>query len=146
MAGTPWTDSAGIRHRLRRRLRAARRWLGPGPYLHAGCGTGGLLALLAENGSASGFEPDAAAAAAAREAAPGCPVHTVLESVPPGVFRGIVIDSPVRGDWARLLTPDGRVLLVGDLPVPAGFAVLRQGREGWWSGAPVRLLAGMIGG
>jgi SAM-dependent methyltransferase len=131
---------------LRRRARAVRRHLGPGPYLHAGCGTGGLLALLARAGSASGYEPDPAAAEQARRAAPGCPVHGNADAIPSGAFRGVVVEGvPVDAvEWARILAPGGHVLLVGDGAVPDGFAVLRAGREGRWSGAPMRLLTGII--
>lgn len=131
---------------VRRRARAVRRWLGPGPYLHAGCGDGALLAALARHGSASGVEPDPAAAEVARHTAPGCPVHHSVEAFPSGIFRSIVVDAEIDGDLRRVLAPGGRVLLVGDGAVPAGLAVLREGRERRFSGAPVRLLGGMIGG
>lgn len=144
---TTTESPAPDRRALRRRIRAIRAWLGPGPYLHAGCGTGMLLARLAECGSAAGWEPDPLTAAAARRAAPGCPVHTELSALPAGVFRGVVLDRPIDGDLAAgLLAPDGRVLLTGDLPVPSGFAVTRTGRERRWSGAPVRLLRSMVDG
>ena len=131
---------------LRRRARAVRRYLGPGPYLHAGCGTGALLALLARAGSASGYEPDPAAAEEARRAAPGCPVHGDPDAIPSGAFRGVVVDGTPAGalEWARILAPGGHVLLVGDGAVPDGFAVLRAGREGRLSGKPVRVLTGII--
>lgn len=54
-------------------LRLARRHLGAGPYLHIGSGGGDLLRRLAAHGSASGYEPCAAAAAATRAAAPRVP-------------------------------------------------------------------------
>jgi SAM-dependent methyltransferase len=135
------------RRALRRRVRAVRRRLGPGPYLHAGCGDGALLAALARHGSVSGVEPDPVTAEVARRTAPGCPVHHTLDAFPSGIFRGVIVDRPsgAAGDLARVLAPGGRVLLIGDLPVPAGLTVLREGRESRLSGAPVRLLGGMIG-
>jgi SAM-dependent methyltransferase len=144
----PPVPAAAERRALRRRVRAVRRWLGPGPYLHAGCGGGALLAELARHGSVSGVEPDRAMAEAARRTAPGCPVHHRVDAFPAGIFRGVIVDTATgaTGDLAGVLAPGGRVLLVGgDLPVPAGFTVLREGRERRFSGAPVRLLGGMIG-
>ena len=149
MAASPDPDRPSVpeRRALRRRARAVRRWLGPGPYLHAGCGDGALLAVLARHGSASGVEPDPATAELARRTAPGCPVHHAVDAFGSGIFRAVIVDTPpgATGDLARVLAPGGRVLLVGDLTVPAGLAVLREGRERRFSGAPVRLLGGMIG-
>ena len=76
--------------RLRGRVRLVRRHLGPGPYLDYGCGRGDLLALLATRGSATGFVVDPLLAELARAAAPCCPVHTNPESLPAGVFRGVL--------------------------------------------------------
>ena len=134
--------------RLRGRVRLARRHLGPGPYLDYGCGRGDLLALLATRGSATGFVVDPVLAELARAAAPGCPVHTNAESLPAGVFRGVlaVMTTPptaaTLATWRRVLVPGGRVLLVGAVPdQPHGFAVRWIGHERW-RGAPAAVLEG----
>jgi SAM-dependent methyltransferase len=132
---------------LRRRVRLARRHLGPGPYLDYGCGHGALLVLLAARGSATGFVADPTVAELARTAAPGCPVHTHPEALPSGVFRGILAVTTTPADpatlatWHRVLVPRGRVLVVGVVADrPDGFTPLWAGREGWRSGAPVVVL------
>ena len=134
--------------RLRGRVRFVRRQLGPGPYLDYGCGRGDLLALLATRGSATGFVVDPVLAELARAAAPGCPVHTNAESLPAGVFRGVlaVTTTPpaaaTLATWRRVLVPGGRVLLVGAVPDrPHGFAVRWIGYERW-RGAPAAVLEG----
>ena len=134
--------------RLRGRVRLARRHLGPGPYLDYGCGRGDLLALLATRGSATGFVVDPVLAELARAAAPGCPVHTNAESLPAGVFRGVlaVTTTPpaaaTLATWRRVLVPGGRVLLVGAVPDQLhGFAVRWIGHERW-RGAPAAVLEG----
>ncbi len=131
---------------LRRRVRFVRRRLGPGPYLDYGCGRGDLLALLATRGSATGFVVDPVLAELARAAAPGCPVHTNAESLPAGVFRGVLAvtttppDAATLATWRRVLVPGGRVLLVGAVPdQPHGFAVRWIGYERW-RGAPAAVL------
>jgi SAM-dependent methyltransferase len=134
--------------RLRGRVRFVRRHLGPGPYLDYGCGRGDLLALLATRGSATGFVVDPVLAELARAAAPGCPVHTNAESLPAGVFRGVLAvtttppDAATLATWRRVLVPGGRVLLVGAVPdQPHGFAVRWIGYERW-RGAPAAVLEG----
>lgn len=131
---------------LRRRVRLARRHLGPGPYLDYGCGRGELLALLAARGSATGFVADPTVAECARAAAPGCPVHTNPEALPAGVFRGVVAvaatppDAGTLATWRRVLVPGGRALLVGAVPEqPLGFTLRWIGQEAW-RGAPAAVL------
>jgi SAM-dependent methyltransferase len=133
---------------LRGRVRLVRRHLGPGPYLEYGCGRGDLLALLASRGSATGFVVDPALAELARKTAPGCPVHTNPESLPAGVFRGVVAvtttlpDAATLATWRRVLVPGGRALLVGAAPdQPSGFTVRWTGYERW-RGAPATVLEG----
>ncbi len=120
-------------------VRMVRRYLGFGPYLDFGCGAGPLLRRLAAHGSASGFEISEYSAALSREAAPGCPVHTLLDEIPSGVFRGITAvhvlehldDDTARtvlACWRRVLVPGGRALVV--VPDPAGKARVLAG-EGW---------------
>ena len=134
--------------RLRGRVRLVRRHLGPGPYLDYGCGRGDLLALLAIRGSATGFVVDPVLAELARAAAPGCPVHTNAESLPAGVFRGVLAvtttppDAATLATWRRVLVPGGRALLIGAVPdQPDGFAVRWIGHERW-RGAPAAVLEG----
>ena len=137
-----------LARQLRRRVRLVRRHLGPGPYLDYGCGRGDLLALLATRGSATGFVVDPVLAELARAAAPGCPVHTNAESLPAGVFRGVLAvtttppDAAALATWRRVLVPGGRALLVGAVPdQPHGFAVRWIGHERW-RGAPAAVLEG----
>ena len=131
---------------LRRRVRFARRHLGPGPYLDYGCGRGELLGLLAARGSAAGFVADPTLAELARAAAPGCPVHTNPDALPAGVFRGVLAvtaappDAATLATWRRVLAPGGRALLVGAVPrQPLGFTVRWIGQERW-RGAPAAVL------
>jgi SAM-dependent methyltransferase len=137
---------------LRRRVRLARRHLGPGPYLDYGCGRGELLAFLADWGSAAGFAADPALAELARTAAPGCPVHTNPEALPASVFRGVLAmtttppDAVTLATWRRVLVPRGRVLVVGVAPDHAeGFALRWAGREGWRRGVAVVVLEAAAG-
>lgn len=122
-------------------VRMVRRYIGFGPYLDFGSGTGELLGHLAAHGSASGFEISEYSAALSREAAPGCPVHTFLDEIPSGVFRGITAigvlehldDDTARtvlDCWRRVLVPGGRALVV--VPDPAGKARLLAGAS--WAG------------
>ena len=132
---------AGDRPALRWYVRMVRRYLGPGPYLDFGCGTGHLLRRLAEHGSASGFEISPYSAELSRTTAPGSPVHTALDDIPSGVFRGITaihvlehLDDATAKDvlacWRRVLVPGGRALVV--MPDPAGKACGLYGEK--WTG------------
>jgi SAM-dependent methyltransferase len=132
--------------RLRGRVRLVRRHLGPGPYLDYGCGRGELLALLAARGSATGFVTNPALAELARAAAPGCPVHTNPESLPAGVFRGVLAvtttppDPATLATWRRVLVPSGRALLVGALPHDLDEFTVRWTGQERWRGAPAAVL------
>jgi SAM-dependent methyltransferase len=130
---------AGDRPALRWYVRMVRRYLGAGPYLDFGCGTGHLLRRLAEHGSASGFEISEYSAGLSRETAPGSPVHTTLEDIPSGVFRGLTavhvlehLDDDTAAEvlacWRRVLAPGGRALVI--MPDPAGRGRELAG-EGW---------------
>lgn len=126
---------------LRWYTRMVRRYLGPGPYLDFGCGTGFLLRRLSEHGSASGFDISEYSAAYSRQAAPGSPVYTEMDEIPAGVFRGLTaihvlehLDddtaSAAMGCWRRVLVPRGRALVV--MPDPGGRARALAG--GNWTG------------
>jgi SAM-dependent methyltransferase len=130
---------AGDRPALGWYVRMVRRYLGAGPYLDFGCGTGHLLRRLAEHGSASGFEISEYSARLSRGTAPGSPVHTTLDDIPDGVFRGLTavhvlehLDdataTEVLACWRRVLVPGGRALVV--MPDPAGRGRALAG-EGW---------------
>jgi SAM-dependent methyltransferase len=132
---------AGDRPALRWYVRMVRRYLGPGPYLDFGCGTGHLLRRLAEHGSASGFEISEYSASISRRTAPGSPVHTTMDDIPSGVFRGLTaihvlehLDDETAGQvldcWRRVLVPHGRALVV--MPDPAGKARAMAGER--WTG------------
>lgn len=106
-----------------------RRYIGRGPYLDFGCGTGHLLRRLSAHGSASGFEISERAAGLSRQTAPGSPVHTTPEDIPSGVFNGLTaihvlehLDDAtavsVLACWRRVLAPGGRALVV--TPDPEG--------------------------
>jgi SAM-dependent methyltransferase len=99
--------------------RLVRRYVGPGPYLDFGCGTGHLLrrlAAAAAQGSsaagsgaagsgaagsgaagsaapsrvgAAGFEVSGFSAARARQTAPGCAVYTEMADLPDAHFGGL---------------------------------------------------------
>jgi hypothetical protein len=83
------------------------------------------------HGSASGFEISPYSAGLSRETAPGSPVHTELDDIPSGVFRGLTaihvlehLDdataTEVLACWHRILVPGGRARVV--MPDPAGKA------------------------
>lgn len=130
---------AGDRPALRWYVRMVRRYLGPGPYLDFGCGTGHLLRRLAEHGAASGFEISAYSAGLSRRTAPTATVYTALDDIPSGEFRGLTaihvlehLDdataATVLACWRRVLVPGGRALVV--MPDPAGRARALAG-PGW---------------
>lgn len=132
---------AGDRPALRWYARMVRRYVGAGPYLDFGCGTGHLLRRLSELDSASGFEISRWSAATARATAPGCTVYSAMDDIPRARFRGLTaihvmehIDdrtaSAVLACWRRVLVPGGRALIV--TPDPAGKAHTLAGRN--WSG------------
>ncbi|HEY9414381.1 MAG TPA: class I SAM-dependent methyltransferase [Pseudonocardia sp.] len=131
--------------------RLVRRYVGPGPYLDFGCGTGHLLRRLSvaaarESGngtgaSAAGFEVSGFSAARARQTAPGCPVYTEMADLPDAHFGGLTAihvlehleDSQVvaaLATWRRTLRPGARALVV--LPDPAGCARALTGDK--WAG------------
>ncbi|MDN5857645.1 MAG: class I SAM-dependent methyltransferase, partial [Pseudonocardia sp.] len=130
---------SGDRPALRWYVQMVRRYIGPGPYLDFGCGTGHLVRRLGAVGSVSGFEISPYSVATARRTAPGCEIHTALEEIPDGRYRGLTavhvlehLDDDTAADvlacWRRVLRPGGRALVV--MPDPAGKA-RRLAGEGW---------------
>jgi SAM-dependent methyltransferase len=132
---------AGDRPALRWYVRMVRRYLGDGPYLDFGCGTGHLLRRLAAHGEAAGFEISPYSVATTRRTTPGCHVYTSLEEIPEGAFRALTSihvlehldDDTLRAvlaSWRRALAPGGRALVV--MPDPAGRAQALAGSA--WAG------------
>jgi SAM-dependent methyltransferase len=130
---------AGDRPALRWYVRMVRRYVGAGPYLDFGCGTGHLLRRLGQHGRAVGFEISTYSAATARRTAPGATVYTALDKVPAAAFGGLTavhvlehLDDATVADvlacWRRVLVPGGRALVV--MPDPAGRARALAG-ENW---------------
>lgn len=146
----------GDRPALRWYTRLVRRYVGPGPYLDFGCGTGHLVRRLAAAAAASaaqdtgvagpgtgaaGFEVSGFSAARARQTAPGCPIYTDMADLPDAHFGGLTAihvlehldDAQVATaltTWRRILRPGGRALVV--LPDPAGRARELAGDD--WAG------------
>lgn len=132
---------AGDRPALRWYVRMVRRYLGGGPYLDFGCGTGHLLRRLARHDTAAGFEISPYSAGLSRRTAPGCTVYTAPDDIPAGTYRGITAvhvlehldDDTAAGAlacWRRVLVPGGRALVV--MPDPAGRARALSGAA--WTG------------
>lgn len=132
---------AGDRPALRWYTRLVRRYVGPGPYLDFGCGTGHLLRRLSELGPAVGFEVSEWSAQTARVMAPGCAVYERAEDLPTAGFGGITaihvlehLDDETASEalrtWRRVLRPRGRALVV--MPDPAGKARALAGSA--WNG------------
>jgi SAM-dependent methyltransferase len=132
---------AGDRPALGWYVRMVRRYLGAGPYLDFGCGTGHLVRRLAAHGEAAGLEISPYSAVTARSNAPGCTVYSTLDEIPSSTFRAITsihvlehLDDDtarrVLACWRRVLTPGGRVLVV--MPDPAGRARALAGDA--WAG------------
>jgi SAM-dependent methyltransferase len=114
----------------------AKRYLGGGPYLDFGCGTGHLLRRLSQSGPASGFEISPYSARRAEQTAPGCTVYSELAAIPDSSFGALVaihvvehLDEPTLADvlaaWRRVLKPGGRALVV--TPDRDGRASTREG-------------------
>ncbi|MEJ7844048.1 MAG: class I SAM-dependent methyltransferase [Acidimicrobiales bacterium] len=130
---------SGDRPALRWYVRMVRRYVGPGPYLDFGCGTGHLVRRLARHGPTSGFEISPYSAAAAQRTAPGCAVHVTLDDIPSASFSGLTaihvlehLDdetaTSVLACWRRVLVAGGRALVV--MPDPGGTARALAG-EAW---------------
>jgi SAM-dependent methyltransferase len=132
---------AGDRPALRWYVRLVRRYVGEGPYLDFGCGTGHLLRRLGEHGQAAGFEISPYSVRAARSIASDATVFTSLADIPDATYRGLTavhvlehVDdataTEVLACWRRALVPGGRALVV--VPDPAGRAQALAGAS--WGG------------
>jgi SAM-dependent methyltransferase len=121
--------------------RLVRRYVGSGPYLDFGCGTGHLVRRLAAVAPTAGFEVSEFSAEAARTTALDAPVYTRLEDIPNAAFAGLtaihvlehLTDHQVAAaleTWRRALRPGGRALVV--VPDPAGRAHALTGLA--WAG------------
>lgn len=131
----------GDRPALRYYVRLVRQYVGPGPYLDFGCGTGHLLRRLSGAGEAAGFEISEYSAEQARRTAPGCSVYTALDDIPSGHFGGLtaihvlehlsddIADAAVA-TFRRVLRPGGRALIV--MPDPVGRGQRLKGDA--WNG------------
>lgn len=131
----------GDRPALRFYVRLVRRYVGPGPYLDFGCGTGHLVRRLGQLDRSAGFEISEYSAAAARRNAPASQIVTDPAELPAHSFGGITaihvlehlpdeVAASAIAEWRRVLRPGGRALLV--MPDPAGRA--RRLAQERWSG------------
>jgi SAM-dependent methyltransferase len=130
---------AGDRPALGYYVRLVRRYVGDGPYLDFGCGTGHLVRRLSALGPASGFEVSDYSAERARATSGGCVIHTSTDDLPVGHFGGVTAIHVLEhlpdeiavasvAAWRRALRPGGRALVV--MPDPAGRASAMTG-ERW---------------
>jgi SAM-dependent methyltransferase len=130
----------GDRPALAYYVRLVRRYIGAGPYLDFGCGTGHLLRRLSQVGEVAGFEISEFSADRARNTA-SCSVVTSMDELPSNTFGGITaihvlehldddLASSVLQTWRRVLGPGGRVLAV--MPDPGGKARRMLGER--WGG------------
>jgi len=131
----------GDRPALRWYVRMVRRYLGDGPCLDFGCGTGHLVRRLAAHGPAAGFEISPYSAAASRRTAPGSTIYTATDDIPDASFGALTavhvlehLDDDTAAAtlacWRRVLVPGGRALVV--MPDPAGRARALAGDA--WTG------------
>ncbi len=131
----------GDRPALRYYTRLVRRYVGGGPLLDFGCGTGHLVRHLTTVGAADGLEVSDFSAATARVTSPTSTIYTELSAVPTGHYRGITAihvvehldDNVVAASmeqWRRVLRPGGRALVV--TPDLAGFG--RALAQDAWNG------------
>lgn len=132
---------SGDRPALRWYARLVKRYVGSGPYLDFGCGTGHLLRRLSKLGPAEGFEVSEYSARTARQTAPDCVVHTDIAELPAGHFGGMTaihvfehlpdeVLEDLVGRWRTILRPGGRILSV--MPDPGGRGRALAGKD--WVG------------
>jgi SAM-dependent methyltransferase len=129
----------GDRPALRYYTRLVKRYVGEGPYLDFGCGTGYLVRHLAGLGPAAGFEVSLYSAAIGRETAPGSTFYTDVAEIADASFGGLTaihvlehladdVAEEALATFRRVLKPNGRALVV--MPDPAGRA-RRLTQERW---------------
>ena len=120
------------------------------PVLDAGCGMGGLLALLKDRGfEATGLTPDASQVEHIRRTQPGVPVlHCRFEDMPQD---GRVFGTVIHAESLQYMNPDRvfsviqRVLAPGGLWIVADYFRVETGgdRSGWpWDDFRARIDAG----
>src|SRR5688572_28569807 len=114
---------------LRFYTRLTHRYVGAGPYLDFGCGTGHLLRRLSSLGPADGFEVAAFPAERARRNA-GAMVYEDMEKLPSDYYRGVtaihvlehlpasLLDEALE-TLVRVTTPGARLLCT--MPDPGGL-------------------------
>lgn len=121
--------------------RLVSRYVGRGPLLDFGCGTGHLIKHLTGLGQADGFEVSEYSAARARHTAPGSRVFPELAQIPDAAYAGLTAihvlehlsDDQAAASldaWRRVLRPKARALVV--TPDPAGYA--RALKQDAWNG------------
>jgi SAM-dependent methyltransferase len=134
-----WNNQSGDRPALWLYARLVRRYLGGGPILDIGCGTGNLLRRLSYLGAADGLEVSHYAAERARAISPKSNVVTDLGELASGYYGRVTIihvvehipDDQLRElfrELRRITRPDARFLVV--TPDLAGQAH-RLKRERW---------------
>lgn len=129
----------GDRAALRYYTRLVRRYIGAGPYLDFGCGTGHLMRHLHALAEVAGFEVSQYSADIGRHNAPACRIYTDLDAIPDASFGGLtaihvlehltdeVAEQSIAA-WRRVLRAKGRALVV--MPDPAGRA-RKLAQEAW---------------
>ena len=112
-----------------------------GPVLDAGCGTGGLLALLRDAGfAATGLTPDAFQVEHIRRAQPGVPVlHCRFEDMPREGYDG-AFGTVIHAESIQYMDPDRVFPVLDRVLAPDGLWIVadyfRTGTGGERSGWP----------
>lgn len=131
----------GDRPALRYYTRLVKRYVGPGPYLDFGCGTGHLVRHLGRLGPARGFEISTYSAQIARTNARGSTIYSDVAEIDDASIGSLTaihvlehltdeIAEQAIATWLRVLRPHGRALVV--IPDPAGRARRIAGDQ--WNG------------
>lgn len=137
---------------LRFYTRLVARYIGRGPVLDFGCGTGHLVRRLGSRGPADGFEVSRYSADRARRTAPGARIYTDPRMIPARAYAGLTaihvvehltdedVDASIA-TWHRILAPDGKALIV--TPDLAGFgrALAQESWNGFSDATHINLKA-----